>query len=252
MIPKPDPDYLLLQGDPNGLILAYQGMVEIIVKKYIRSGMFSVDSYSDVVQTVNVELLHRVHAIQANYNGSSLLRTYVSTVIRNICLKLHDKGIYEKPDNPPVIEKLLPHASALDRYSVGQARRTFWAIMQQFSKDLPKLIICLKLRYRIVLEREDVLHWYPECSSEAMSQLIARFGSHSPSRTEKETYVLMTPIVNAAEGKSNSPDALRKWTASKIDEILGLLNSSIPQSSFDEDSLRILVEDYFSPFLLAD
>jgi hypothetical protein len=249
---KPDTDFALLQTDPKGLVLAYQGMVEVIVRKYISSGMFSGGSYSDVVQTVNAELLERIHGVRANYNGSTLVKTYVSAVIRNICLKLHKKGMYGKPFDPPVTEKLLTPVDMVDRYSVGQARRAYWAIMQQYRRDLPKLTMCLKLRYQIPLERKDIFHWYPECSPVLISQLIAHFGGNSVHLTEKDTYALVTPIFNAAEKKNNTPDALRKWTASKILEILNLLNGSIPHAAFDEGSLRILVEDYFSPFLLID
>jgi hypothetical protein len=112
--------------------------------------------------------------------------------------------------------------------------------------------MCLKLRYHIALEREDILHWYPGCSPVLISQLIAHFGVNPVQLTEKDTYAFVAPIFNAAEKKNNTPDALRKWTASKILGILDLLNSSIPHAAFDEGSLRILVEDYFSPFLLRD
>jgi hypothetical protein len=252
VLPKPDPDFLILQTDPKGLVLAYQNMVEIIVRKYVRSGMFSDESYSDVVQTVNTELLERIHGVQANYNGSTLVRTYVSAVIRNICLKLRSKGMYGRPGDPPVTEKLFPPVDMVDRYSVGQARRAYRAIMQQYGRVLPKLTICLKLRYHISLEQKEILRWYPECSPVLVSQLMGHFGAHPIHVTDKDTYAFVTPIFNAAEHKNNTPEALRKWTASKILEILNLLNAGIPHATFDEESLRILVEDYFSPFLLKE
>ena len=252
MLPTPDPDSHLLQTNPKGLVIAYQGMVETIVRKYVGSGMFSSESYPDVIQTVNAELLDRIYRIQANYNGSTLVRTYVSAVIRNICLKLHKTGMYVNSLDPPLSEKLLTPVDMVDRYSIGQARRAYRAIMQQFGRDLPKLTICLKLRYQIGLERKDILRWYPECSSVSISQLIAHFGTHPIHSTDKDTYAFVTPIFNAAEQKENTPDALRKWTASKILEILDLLNSTIDHAAFDDESLRILVEDYFSPFLLKE
>jgi len=252
VLPKPDPDFLILQTDPKGLVLAYQGMVEIIVRKYVWSGMFSDESYADVVQSVNAELLERIHGVQANYNGSTLVRTYVSAVIRNICLKLHKKGTYGKPVDTPVTERLLAPVDMVDRYSIDQARRAYRAIMQLYRQDLPKLIICLKLRYHIRLERKDILRWYPECDPVVISQLMAHSRAHPVQMMDKDTYAFVTPIFNAAEEKTNSPDALRKWTASKIVEILDLLNSSIAHAAFDEESLRILVEDYFSPFLLKE
>ena len=252
MLPTPDPDFSLLQRDPKGLVLKYQGMIETIVWKFVRSGMFSGDFTSDVVQTVNAELLERIHRIQANYNGSTLVRTYVSAVIRNICLKLRKQGMYGNPGDPPVTEKLLTPVDMIDRYSLGVARRTYRTIMQQFGGDIPKLVICLKLRYQMTLERKEILRWYPGCSPVVISQLMGLFGAQPLHMTDKDAYAFVTPIFNAAEKRNNTPDALRKWTASKILEILKLLNGSIAQAAFDEESLRILVEDYFSPFLLKD
>jgi hypothetical protein len=248
----PDPDYLILQTDPKGLVLAYQDMVETIVRKYIRSGMFTVESFSDAVQTVNTELLERMPSVQKHYNGSSLVRTYVSAVIRNICLRMHMKKMYARPSDAPPINNSLEMIDEVDRFSIDQARKVYRAIMQQFGKDLPKLIICLKLKYQIRIQREDIIRWYPGCSPVLMSQILDRFGSDYASMTERESYEFATPIFNAAKNKSNTPDALRKWTTDKITEIVSLLNGSLPPAAFDDQTLRILVEDYFSPFLLKE
>jgi hypothetical protein len=227
-------------------------MVEAIVYKFVRTGMFSVESSADVIQTVNTELLERMPKIQSNYNGSTLVRTYVSAVIRNICLKLHQKRMFGNPVDPPVSDNLFAPGESTDRYSVGQVVKTYWAIMQQFGRDLPKLNICLKLRFHICLERGDILLWDPRCNDDIVSQLLTRFGTIAVQLNEKETYAIVTPIFNALENKENSPDALRKWTNSRISEIVDILNNAIPTATFDEDSIRILVEDYFSPFLLKD
>jgi hypothetical protein len=250
--PTPDPDFHLLQSDPKGLILAYQGMIESIVWKFVKSGMFSHESIADVIQTVNTELLERIDRIQSNFNGSTLVRTYVSAVIRNICLKLYKQRLYGKLADPEVKEYMFPAIDAIDRYSIEQARSVFRAIMQQFHRDMPKLTVCLKVHYHIGLQRKDIMQWYPECSPDVASRLISQFGGEPVRRPEKETYALITPVFNTAEKKNNLPDALRKWTESKILEILTLLNSSIPPAAFDDESLRPLVEDYFSPFLLKE
>jgi hypothetical protein len=250
--PTPDPDFQLLHSDPKGLVMAYQGMIESIVWKFVKSGMFAHESIADVVQTVNMELLERIDRIQANFNGSTLVRTYVSAVIRNICLKLHRQGLYGKPTDPVVKENTFFSIDAVDRYSIEQARGVFRAILRQYHRDMPKLTVCLKLHYHIGLERKDIMQWYPECSPNVVAMLISQFGGEPVRRPEKEMYALVTPVFNAAEQKSNLPDAVRRWTGSKILEILTLLNSSIPPAAFDDKSLRLLVEDYYSPFLLKE
>ena len=214
--------------------------------------MFTVESFSDAVQTVNTELLERMPSVQEHYNGSTLVRTYVSAVIRNICLRMHMKKMYARPSDPPPINISSESITEVDRYSIDQARKVFRAIMEQFGKDLPKLTICLKLRYQIRVQKTDVLRWWPECTPVLMSRILDRFGSDDAAMKEKEAWEYATPIFNAFQNKTNTPDALRKWTADKITEIVSLLNSSLPPAAFDDQALRILIEDYFSPFLLKE
>ena len=56
--------------------------------------------------------------------------------------------------------------------------------------------------------------------------------------------------MNKNEKKSNSIDAVRKWTDSKISEIIQLLNGNPKKMNYNEDTLKTLVDDFFSPFLL--
>lgn len=215
--------------------------------------MFPAKSLPDVIQSVNTEFLEKIPSIRGNYNGSALLRTYVSAVIRNICLQLCEDGTYSVMSvDLPVGEKWNPPAPVIDRYSVAQARKVYRAIMNQFGRDLPKLLICLKLRYHIGLQEKDILRWYPECNPHLVSQMLRRLGPNSPRLTSKEIYAFVTPIFNLAENTRNSSWAVRRWTLRCVEEIIILLNSSIPEASFDDTTLKILIEDYFCPFLLKE
>ena len=87
-----DKDTELLHSDPHTLILKYQETVKIIVKKYILAGVFRAADFEDIVQEVNMALLAKIPAMQAQYNGMSLFKTYFSVIVRNICMKEHAKA----------------------------------------------------------------------------------------------------------------------------------------------------------------
>ncbi len=246
----------LLRNDPRGFLLAVQDIIEIIVRKFILSGLFGPRDHDDIVQTINEELLKKLPVISARYNGKALLRTYVSAIIRNICLKMHERQLRE-PVSVPLGESVAADPeefrdTAADGALLIRVRRTFRAILQQYDyrDQLPQLRLYLKLRYRIRVTSEDILSWHPRCSLADRKQILSVFGGKYEEMEEKEIYRVITPIANKAQGKQNSEDAARKWLRTRLDEILELLNGS-GKTAFDEDSLGILVEDYFSPFLRA-
>lgn len=84
-------DLDLLRSDPRGLLVRHQETIGIIVHTYVRSGMFHPADAEDVIQQVNAELLEKLPRIRAQFNGSTLVRTYLSSIIRHICLNLHKK-----------------------------------------------------------------------------------------------------------------------------------------------------------------
>jgi RNA polymerase sigma factor (sigma-70 family) len=244
----------LLRTNPEGLVLKCQDMIRTIVRKYISSGMFDHDSFEDVVQSVNTALLKNVRRAQAQYNGSTLVKTYISAIVRNICLQLHH---IEKRNlrTERFEEDNFPRSSGIEeKLTIAHSIAVFRAILQQFDRQakLPRLLLCLKLWYRIPLDSDDVLRWYPECGEAELRSLLQSFGTSYDHLTNKEIFRLFTPFANMAHKKENSDDAMRRWTLSKITEILELMNGSPPTASFDEESLRPLVENYFSPFLLNE
>jgi DNA-directed RNA polymerase specialized sigma24 family protein len=245
-------DRELLRTDPHGLVLKYQDVIRIIVRKYISSGMFDHQSFEDTVQSVNTTLLRNIGRAQVQYNGSTLVKTYVSSIIRNICLQLHhtqkrtlptDRFEEDKFPRPNLIE---------ERLTIEHSIAVFRAVLQQFDHQakLPRLLVCLKLWYRIPLETSDILRWYPKCSETDLRCLLDSFGARYDQIPTKEVFRVFTQFANKAHQNNNSDDTVRRWTQSKITQILQLLNGSPPTASFDEESLRVLVEDYFSPYLL--
>lgn len=248
----PDPDFDLFLKDPHAILLKYQGLIQTIVYFYVEQGMFPPHQKEDIVQSVNLEILKRIPSLQRHYNGSALLKTYFSAVVRNICLHLGKRAATTTVPIRSLPGSDVEGGRQPDRYSIQQAREVFDAILAQLGPAVPKLLICLKLRYRHPLTRQDILRWWPGCGNREMNSLLAMFAGDYGNLIDKEIYPMIVPYFNAAEGKVSGDDALRKWIASKILRILDLLQTSIPGGSFDEESLRILFEDHCSPFLLRE
>ena len=69
-------DVRLLREQPRELIIEYQDIIQIIVKKYIVSKMFHASDFEDIVQAVNEDLLSKAERIRDQYNGIALLKNW--------------------------------------------------------------------------------------------------------------------------------------------------------------------------------
>ncbi len=246
-----DVDIALLKDDPSALILRHQVTIRIIVKRFIESGMFQPSEFDDVVQHVNAKLLEKLPRIRAQYNGLSLFRTYISSIIRHECLDLHasrESDIHTERllADPPNPESANPDNRLLIEHDV----KVFRAIIRQFHDEMPKLLVCLKLVYRIPIEPKDILAWWPGCPEPDRSAFLNAISEGGKSLPARERFALLRPIANGADNSHSSADSVRHWTDDRIHVILRLLNGSPPTSSHTPETLGILLEDFFTPFLL--
>lgn len=245
-------DIALLRTDPRELLVRYQSTIRIIVKSYVRSGMFRPSDFDDIVQHLNKELLEKLPRIQKQYNGMSLFRTYFSNIVRHACLSLRTK----RQSEPAFLEldrtiSLLESGSAEHRLLIEHDIRVFRAILDQFYTERPKLILCLKLMYRLPLTTPDVLDWWPQCPQTEVNALLRSAGEGGALMTHKDLFALLQPLVNNAEMKHTSADSTRHWVDKQIQIILRLLNGMPPTSAHNRETLGILLEDYCAPFLLS-
>ena len=245
-------DIELLHKNPNALVLKYQETVRIIVKKFILSGIISRADFEDAVQEALSEVLTKIPTMQKQYNGMSLFKTYFSVIVRNSCMrefaKARRKNIVHQAEIPDDGE-----TDTVDKkISLEEEIRRFKTVITLYYKQRPKLLLCLKLHYRIPLNAEDIRRWNPDCSSSDHAKLIENFGSNFDAKDYAEIFRIITPIMNRHENKNNSPDAVRKWIDSKIDEIIDLMNGVCKRTNYDDETLKTLVDDFFSPFLLDE
>lgn len=245
-----DRDVELLRSDPQSLLLKYQETIRIIVKMYIDGGMFRALEFDDIIQEINVSLLAKIPAMQKQYNGKSLFKTYFSVIVRNICLKAHRKGQKSIDFLQEDLSKYFVENTHEKRSVIEHEVRRFSTVLSLYDTQRPKLLLCLKLYFRIPVTSEDIRLWYPECNGEDQASLMAHFGLNYDQLSDINIYKIVTPIMNRNEKRSNSVDAMRKWTDSKVHEIIDLLNGRPKKTNHSVETLKILVDDFFSPFLL--
>jgi hypothetical protein len=233
-----------LNKSPDKLIVHYQEMIRIITKSFIKSGYFRYEEFDDIVQQINQLLLEsRLEKIQCNYNGKALLQTYISKVIRNICLEIARKkkadqqNIKKQHDRPGQNTPLNP----MEQLAIQDEADNLDKVLQiLFDNTRAKTELCLKAFFKIPLTVADIKQYHPGYAKFPYGPLLELQDSHK----NKEIYQVLTDFFNQCENKSNSRDAIRIQIDSYVRSIIEILNGKSESSNYSEETLRYLFEIY--------
>jgi len=237
-------DIELLQNNPHQLILNSQKLIDSIINQFIRGGHFRFEELCEVKQQVNEELLNRIYKIRNQFQGKSLLRTYLSAIIRNVCndilrkkVRIHYIQLNESPVNQSITEIIYNLVLEEEMDRLQKAIRLYY-------KQSWKLLLCLKLRFKVPFSYEDFKNVNNNITQIEFNWFVQKV---SPYQDNPDTVILsaLTEILNKCENKNNTPDALRKWIKLKINELIEILNGDPPTSHYNEETLQILFEKCF-------
>lgn len=232
------------------LVERYQYIIGATVSRFITRGFFDASEKNEIIQAINLQLLEgKMDKIRDNFNGSVYLSTYFSKVVYNSCLEMvrsrsrkptmvSDELLEFKKGNDLEIEKSMLIADEFMRLE---------AILKGFRRRNAKLLFCLKLYARKLITSDDLNEL---SSAEGMSMNVKdfpnTFSNDYDNLNDKEVYGLIVPFINKMENKNADADSLRKWLNMQIDKIIDLLNGEPPTSSYQRNTLRILLDFYFN------
>ena len=64
--------------------------------------------------------------------------------------------------------------------------------------------------------------------------------------SDKEVFSIIVQLFNKIENKQTDGDSLRKWVQQMMDKIIQLLNGGPGSSNFDRESLKVLIQLYYT------
>ena len=236
-----------LREDPRKFFLKYQTAIRVIVKRFIATELFDPSEFEDTVQHLSGFLWERIPTIRAQYNGTSLLRTYVSDILRHECLR-----IYRDSGRRPKTVRLnsLGSVSEVETERGTHIREyvdMLGVALSLYGDGKPKIILCLKAFYKIPLDRPEILAYWPKCPRKLLETTITRLGGEYFERRETEVFDFLHPLIAKRERLGSTPQSLRRWTAEQIVQITRLLNGNPPTANIDRISLGTLFEYYAAP-----
>ena len=237
-------DITLLRTNKNAFIIRCQRIIEIVVKHFIKNGMFVPDQFQDVVQSANEDLIKRLPIIEKNFNNKVLMTTYMNVVIRNICLRIYERQQLEVATVPLTNDVFLQketHFNSL--YIQDEMDRLGW-ILELYGTQRYKVILCLKIYFNIPITRTDILRCFKNNSQIERTLLFERFGHNYSNSLDSENFDALAPIMNKRENNSTSGNSLRRWTQDHLTKILRQLNGVPPTRSHTKETFKILLEHY--------
>lgn len=221
-------------------------ITSIIVKRFVRSGSVDSNNYEDMVQTLRMRYLAKKDHIESLYKGDAQPQTYMSSVLNMMMLEelrqkarqistedIEAQEIHiEKPDTG-----LTPEQRAIIENEKSHLQR----VLLTMGKDMAKILICLKMTYRIKVSDSDI-EAYLQGRGPVQDADILNFAE---TEKNKDIYARLCQFFNAVEGSENKPDAIRIWLGTKVEQILKRMNST-GRSKYDNESLGILMELTYS------
>ena len=237
-------DIELLKNNPYQLILELQGLIDIIINQFIRYGRFNFAEHKEIKQQISEELLNRISKIQSQFQGKSLLRTYISVIIRNICNEIIRKKGNINFISFEEINVNMASSETINTLLFEEEMDRLKKAMNFYYKQKSKLILCLKLKFKMPFDHEDFKSVFKDIARSEFEKFICLVNpyEHCP---DKAIFIALTDIFNKYENKKNMPDTLRKWINFKISELMDVLNGSPPSSNYDEETFQILFEKCF-------
>lgn len=216
----------LLENHPQSIVLIYQEYI----KKFITYKHPYPDEREDIFQEVITRLIaDKIYKIQKQYDFNfkkiSSFTSYLMVTVRNIYIDimrernirpLTAKGVEEIDDVPD----RYGDKKMINRLMLKEELVKLQTILIMYYKSRAKLELCLKLKYRIPVTREDVETCFPACSDEDIKILTQDFKFSR----DKRIFEKILSVFNHHEARENKSDTLRKWINVKVDEIIRHLN----------------------------
>lgn len=212
-------DLYLLENHSPHLAVKYYAMVTNRVYSYVNTQNLKESDAEDVIQSVQEKLVMKVQGGQlANFQGNSLVRTFLFRVIENLIRDVLKSLRTKKAKIGSSGTELKAHhavensvfQSLAGKIDLEQQTKILEYLLKLYKdKDRNKFELSTKVNYQIVLGDKD-LKKLP-LSPDYKVELLVVFGKEYTHFSTQELWDNLIVFTNQMEGKNNSSEALWKW-----------------------------------------
>jgi len=237
---KNDLDIKLLLEDPGRLLVRYQPVIRTIAKNLAFQGYLQKRDISDLIQEVNRKLIERLPRIRERYNYKSQFKTYFSVVIRNLCLEEFRKVKFVAEPQPEIYEQTAAEFTS-DHLVIVQEYERLCRAIRMFGSEQGAIWIALRYFACLQVTPENFLGFELEPDLDTRIR-IAEQVNETAEMQKKDKMEVLSEVFTHLERKPRTADAIRKWSSSRLEELVDLMNGRPPRSAYTVDILYILIE----------
>ena len=241
-------DIELLNTNPGEIVVKYQDLVSTVIQfKLINAGFYPTGEKDELIQEASIRLLGRMDAIKKQYKEISMLKTFVSVVIKNICY-----GILREKKRQPIH---MPLEDNMNNIPPGKDNsifnlvleddfKKFEAILKMYYRKRPKIEISVQLIYRIPVILIYFIN-YCKKTAKAFCKAVKDLLPINKNFTHKEIYHIITPYFNKCDDKNNTGSSTQRWMNNIINQSIKLMNTGHEPDVYDKEIFQVLVEKYY-------
>ena len=229
--------------DDTTLMETVNNISKKVVSKYVARSVIPLREKEDVEMAVVEKFLNKKDKIINAFEGKSKLITYFTAVINRMCCEIirkEQKHWYSVPDNEQNDDNnkdsLTLSYEAEKRVVINSEVKRLSKAMLFFNGINAKVNLFLKYYYDIPLNDNDLISYSKENKNFLKDVLVNKQKDLKSDKFEK-----LAKIVNKAEGKNITGDAVRMWLNKQINVLLKRLNNN-NSSNHNAESLGLLFE----------
>lgn len=212
-------DFHLLDNHSPQLAVKYYSIVHSRVLSYVNTRNLKESEAEDVIQTVQEKLILKIQGGQlANFQGDSLVRTFLFRVIENLIRDVLKSLRTKKAKITSSEAELKAHHAVEDsafkslagKIDTEQQSNILAYLLKLYrDKDRQKFELSTKVNYQIVLKEKDLKDL--NLSSDYKVELLVVFGKDYTNFSAEDLWKNLIVFTNQIDGKNNSFEALWKW-----------------------------------------
>jgi len=240
-------NYDLLLNNPKKFIVENQKVIQIIINRYHRFGFIPANEKNELLQYINLRLLDGIlQKMKLQYNPQYFVSTYFATVVNNLCKEYLNQRSKDNKfidiDQLPKekIESSNENCNLLIDEEIERLERIF----RLFHSKKPKVILALKIKFRITIEPIDLCTFLSIDKLQAEELLIDIRNNLILLNKETDFFDYFANLSNKFNPKKLTGDSLRHWTYTKIREIIDMLNQNGRESAYDMETFGTLFEKF--------
>ena len=237
----------VLANHPHAVVLLYRYSIQKFIKVKYTAREESADMAQEVLSRLLNKKMDRIREkYDFNYQKMPSFKSYLMVTVRNICIDIirERNARLLTAGNLDSIDDIMdaPGQNEMSRRLLIEEELNFFgALLETYFQVKPKLELCLKLKFRVPVKREDLKRDFSYYDDDSIEVLTADYRLVK----DKKMFVRVNDVFNHYEQKKKKSDSWRKWIDVKVDELVAHLNNPHRGPVYDIDKFADLVRFYY-------